>query len=108
LTDFCGAVQVWTLREYDSPEPIILSVGEDAEVSIGDVARGIARAMDFRGPVVFDASKSDGQFKKTACNAKLMRLRPETTFTPIDEGLQRACDWFVANYNHARRGDHLH
>jgi len=30
------------MRSYHSPEPIILSVGEEDEVSIGDVARHIA------------------------------------------------------------------
>lgn len=30
------------MREYHSPEPIILSVGEDEEVSIADVARYVA------------------------------------------------------------------
>ena len=89
---------MWTLRDYDSPEPIILSVGEDAEVSIGDVARSIARAMDFRGQVVFDSSKSDGQFKKTASNAKLRRLYPDFKFTPMDVAIRESVDWFVAHY----------
>ncbi len=30
------------MREYHSPEPIILSVGEEDEVSIADVARAVA------------------------------------------------------------------
>ena len=33
---------VWVMRNYHSPEPIILSVGEEDEVSIGDVARHVA------------------------------------------------------------------
>ena len=39
---------VWALREYNEPDPIILSVGPEDEVAIGDVARSIARAMDFK------------------------------------------------------------
>jgi hypothetical protein len=31
------------MRSYHSPEPIILSVGEEQEVSIADVARLVAR-----------------------------------------------------------------
>lgn len=30
------------MREYHSPDPIILSVGEEDEVSIADVARCVA------------------------------------------------------------------
>ena len=33
---------VWVMRSYDSPEPIILSVGEEDEVSIADVAKYVA------------------------------------------------------------------
>lgn len=40
---------MWVLCNYHSTEPIILSVGEEDEVSIADVARYIADAMDFRG-----------------------------------------------------------
>lgn len=97
---------VWVMRSYHSPDPIILSVGEEDEVSIGDVAHHIARAMDFKGNIVFDSTKSDGQFKKTASNAKLRSLYPEFQFTPIDEGLKQACDWFVSNYEAARKGGH--
>jgi len=95
---------VWVMRSYHSPEPIILSVGEEDEVSIADVARYVAEAMDFRGNIVFDTTKSDGQFKKTASNAKLRELYPEFQFTPIQQGLKQACDWFVANYEKARKG----
>uniref|UniRef100_A0A7S3H4Z8 GDP-L-fucose synthase n=1 Tax=Spumella elongata TaxID=89044 RepID=A0A7S3H4Z8_9STRA len=95
---------VWVMREYHSPEPIILSVGEEDEVSIADVARAVAKAMKFEGNIVFDTTKSDGQYKKTASNKKLRELYPDFEFTPIDQGLQQACDWFVANYETARKG----
>lgn len=95
---------VWVMRSYHSPEPIILSVGEEDEVSIADVARSVATAMDFQGKIVFDTTKSDGQFKKTASNTKLKQLYPEFKFTPIDEGLKASCKWFEENYDVARKG----
>jgi GDP-L-fucose synthase len=42
---------VWSLREYNEIEPIILSVSEDAEVSIGQVAKSIVDAFDFGGEI---------------------------------------------------------
>ncbi|CAM9156543.1 unnamed protein product [Discosporangium mesarthrocarpum] len=98
-----GALMVWVMRSYDSVDPIILSVGEEDEVSIADAAKLIADAMDFEGEVVFDTSKSDGQFKKTANNGKLKSLYPDFKFTPMKEGLKQACDWFTANYDTARK-----
>jgi len=94
---------VWTMREYHSPEPITLSVDEEAEVSIKDVALAVVKAMKFEGEVIFDTDKADGQFKKTACNKKLRSYRPDYQFTSIEDGIQKAVDWFVENYETARK-----
>ena len=95
---------VWVMREYHEPTPITLSVDEDAEVSIKDVALSVAKAMKFpEEDIVFDTSKADGQFKKTAANKRLRALKPDYKFTTIDEGIQKSVDWFVENYETARK-----
>jgi len=94
---------VWVMREYHSPEPIILSVGEEDEVSIEHVARSVAKAMEVDN-IKFDTTKSDGQFKKTASNAKLRTFLPDFKFTPIEEGIQKTVEWFTDNYDTARKG----
>jgi GDP-L-fucose synthase len=43
---------VWVLRHYNDVDPIILSVGEEDEVSIRDVADMIVDAMEFKGQVI--------------------------------------------------------
>eukprot|EP00041_Stephanoeca_diplocostata_P004245 m.42091 g.42091 ORF g.42091 m.42091 type:complete len:327 (-) comp15000_c0_seq2:1306-2286(-) len=93
---------IWVLEEYDEVTPIILSVPEEDEVSIKDVVHMVAEAADFKGKIVFDTTKSDGQFKKTANNAKLMKLVPGFNFTPIRDGIQQTVDWFTSNYDIAR------
>ena len=98
-----AALTAWALRSYDAPEPIILSVGEEEEVSIRDAALAVADAMGFTGRVVFDAAKADGQYKKTASNAKLRALRPGYAFKPFREGVAETVAWFKANYETARR-----
>ena len=94
---------LWTLRDYDSVEPIILSVGEEEEVSIKDVVMAIAEAMEFKGQITFDTTKADGQFKKTASNAKLRTYLPDFKFIDIKAGIKKSVDWFVANYDIARK-----
>lgn len=96
-------LMIWTLREYTEAEPIILSVSEEAEVPIADVAKAIAEAMNFTGQLVFDTTKADGQFKKTANNAKLMKYLPDFKFIGMQEGIKRSVDWFVQNYETARK-----
>ena len=39
----------------------------------------------------YDTDKSDGQFKKTASNAKLMRYLPNFAFTPFEKGTGVSC-----------------
>lgn len=94
---------VWVMREYHDPTPITLSVDEEEEVSIKDVALAVAKAMKFEGEVVFDTTKADGQFKKTACNKKLRKYRPDYKFISIEDGIQKSVDWFVENYDTARK-----
>lgn len=94
---------LWVLREYDEVEPIILSVDEEDEVSIKESAEAVAQALEFKEKIIYDTSRSDGQFKKTASNAKLRRYRPDVTFTPFNQALKETCDWFVSNYDTARK-----
>jgi GDP-L-fucose synthase len=58
--------------------------------------------MEFKGELIFDTTKSDGQFKKTASNGKLMKLHPAFKFTPIKDGIKRTVHWFKENYDKAR------
>ncbi|CDS06741.1 Putative GDP-L-fucose synthase [Lichtheimia ramosa] len=94
---------IWTLREYQEIDPIILSVGEKDEVSIKDVADAIVKALDFKGDYSFDTSRADGQYKKTASNEKLMKYIPDFEFTPFEQAVQESVDWFVANYDTCRK-----
>lgn len=92
---------LWVLENY-SGEPIILSPNENEEVSIKNVAELIAKEFDYDN-IKFDTSKSDGQFKKTADNTKLIDLYEEFKFTTIEEGIKKSVNWFMNNYKIARK-----
>ncbi|XP_028660091.1 GDP-L-fucose synthase isoform X1 [Erpetoichthys calabaricus] len=94
---------IWVLREYPEIDPIILSVGEEDEVSIREAAESIVEAMGFEGQVIFDVTKSDGQFKKTASNKKLCKYRPAFEFTSFQQAVKETCRWFEDNYSTARK-----
>ncbi|XP_078050198.1 GDP-L-fucose synthase-like protein [Augochlora pura] len=93
---------IWVLREYESVEPIILSVDESEEVTIAHVAEAIAQAFNFKGKIEYNLSAADGQYKKTASNAKLRKYLPDFKFTPFDQAIKESVDWYIANYNQAR------
>ncbi|KAJ3161147.1 hypothetical protein HDU86_007769 [Geranomyces michiganensis] len=61
-------------------------VGESEEISIKEVAEAVVSAIGFEGSIAWDRSKADGQYKKTASNAKLLSLLPDFQFTPFQAG----------------------
>jgi GDP-L-fucose synthase len=99
-----GELIIYVLKNYKEIDPIILSVDEEDEVSIKDIAYMIAAAFDIPFyKIVFETSKSDGQYKKTATNKKLRNLLPDYKFTALKDGIYETCKWFKENYNISRK-----
>ena len=98
-----GKLIMWVLESYLEKSPIILSVGEEQEVSIRHIATLVAKKFNYQESMIFDNSKPDGQYKKTASNAKLRRLIGNFNFTDIEEGINKTIDWFESNYNKVRK-----
>jgi len=98
-----GRLFIWAIRNYEDIEPIIFSVDESDEISIADVAKLVLEAFEFKGNVVYLTDKADGQYKKTASNAKLRKLLPDFKFTPMNEAVEETVKWFNANYDVARK-----
>jgi GDP-L-fucose synthase len=78
-------------------------VDEKDEVSVRTVAESIARAFDFLGEIRYDSTQADGQFKKTASNAKLRSYLPDFQFTPFQQAVNDTVHWFKQNYDTARK-----
>jgi GDP-L-fucose synthase len=95
-----GNITQWVLGNYDDSEPLIIS--PDEEISIDVIAQEIAHRMGFEGNVVYNG-KMDGQLKKPSNNMTLKHFLPDYKFVPIEEGLQKSIDWFVENYEDARK-----
>ena len=91
----------WVLHNYNENEPIILSTSE--EVSINDVVGIIVELMNFKGDVIFDSSKPDGQFRKPSDNSKIKNYLPKFQFTPLYTGLRETIEYFEKNYNLLRK-----
>jgi GDP-L-fucose synthase len=91
----------WVLNEYIESEPIILS--NSIEIPIKDIVNMIAKEMGFKGNIVFDVTKPDGQFRKPSDNGKLRKYLPDFKFTPIEEGLKETINWFNENYDKIRK-----
>jgi GDP-L-fucose synthase len=93
---------MWTLLNYDD-ETIILSVSESAEISITDIAELITKHMDYTDLILYDDRFSDGQYKKTADNARLIKQHGNYKFTAIGDGIEKTVKWFLLNYANSRK-----
>jgi GDP-L-fucose synthase len=91
----------WALDNYDESEPIIFS--NSVEISIMDLVDLLVKEFNFKGKVVFDNSKPDGQFRKPSDNSKLKSYLHNFEFTPIEKGLKETINWFIENYDKTRK-----
>jgi len=84
-------------ERYNSSDPV--NLGSGMEISIKDLAEMIARLTDYKGEIVWDTSKPNGQPRRA-----LDVTRAKDTFgfeakMPFEEGLMKTIVWFRAHQN---------
>ena len=94
--DDVAEIVKWVLYNYNESEPFIISPNE--EISMAVLAQTIMFKMNGNGTIAYDHTKPDGQLRKPSDNSVLKRSLPEFQFTPIEEGLRRTIEWFLAEY----------
>lgn len=87
---------LWVAENYDGFEPV--NIGNTEQISIRDLAQMIAEIFEFKGSIIFDSSRPDGQFQKPSSNAKLRNLGWCGTYTPLHEGLTETIRHFQKVY----------
>ena len=80
-------------ERYNSSDPV--NIGSSFEISIKDLTEKIARMTGFKGYIVWDTSKPNGQPRR-----KLDTSRAEERFgfkatTDFETGLQTTIDWYI-------------
>ena len=94
---------LWILENYNEDDNLILSSCVKDEISISDLSLLIAKIFNYENNCFFDKSYSDGQYKKTVDNLKLLNLIGNFNFTPINIGIEKSIKWFINNYNICRK-----
>lgn len=78
--------------DWPSPDPI--NLGSGMEITISELANKISSLIGYKGEIVFDTSKPDGQMKRSYDLTKVTKLgfKAETDF---DKGLHQTIQWYV-------------
>ena len=78
---------------YDGRDPVNLGAGR--EISIRELAEVIARETGFKGEIVWDASKPDGQPRRALDTTRAEELFGFRARTDFLEGLRRTIEWYA-------------
>jgi GDP-L-fucose synthase len=88
------------LHKYNDPlYPI--NVGSKTDISISHLSTLVAGIVGYKGRIVFDMSKPDGQMKKLLSNEKMQKHFGQQMFTSLEDGIKRTVDWYESNYNNS-------
>jgi GDP-L-fucose synthase len=97
----CAEAIVLAAEGYDRPEPVNLGAG--FEISIRDLAELIAELTGFRGRLVFDRTKPDGQPRRSLDVTRARNSFGFAATTDFRTGLKRTIEWYQAQRHPASR-----
>jgi GDP-L-fucose synthase len=88
----CARAIVLATERYDDPEPV--NIGAGFEIGIRDLAELIAEQTGFRGRLVFDRSKPDGQPRRMLDVSRAEKRFGFKATTDFRAGLRHTIDWY--------------
>jgi GDP-L-fucose synthase len=90
----CAEAIVLAAQHYESPEPVNLGAG--FEISIRDLAELVADLPGFKGRLIFDRTKPDGQPRRSLDVTRARNSFGFSATTDFRSGLQRTIEWYRA------------
>jgi len=84
---------VLATEKYNQPEPVNLGAG--FEISIKDLVEKIARIMNFKGKIIWDKTKPDGQPRRCLDVSQAKKYFGFTAKTNFDDGLRQTINWYL-------------
>ncbi len=86
-------------NQYDhitSPMQSHLNVGYGSDITIAELTSAIAKAINYSGKIIFDATKPDGAPQKWMSSARINQLGWQPTIT-LTDGLNRTYRDYVSS-----------
>ena len=83
---------VLATEKYNKPEPV--NLGSGFEISIRDLVSLIAKLTGFKGQIIWDTSKPDGQPRRLFDSSKAEKEFGFKSRTSFEEGLRKTIEWY--------------
>ena len=83
-------------EKYNKSDPV--NVGAGFEISIKDLAGLIAELIGFKGRVIWDKTKPDGQPRRMLDTKKAFKEFGFQARVDLKEGLKKTIDWYKTHY----------
>ena len=80
-------------ENYDKPDPVNLGASE--EITIKELVKLIAQLTEYKGKIVWDTSKPDGQPRRCLETSRAKKEFGFEAKTDFVEGLKRTIDWYL-------------
>jgi len=81
------------LEQYDGSDPV--NLGNGREHTIADLSETIKRIVGFKGEIVWDNTKPDGQPRRCLDTSKAKELFGFEAATDLEDGLKKTYEWFL-------------
>lgn len=94
---------VMATEQYDQPEPI--NLGSGMEITVRNLLELVAELTGFRGEIIWDASKPDGQPRRSLDTSRARQAFGFQAQTDFREGLRQTIDWYLAHRHNLELGD---
>jgi len=92
-------------EQYDQPDPV--NLGSGREVSIKELVESIASLIGFKGRIVWDTSKPNGQPRRCLDVSRARERFGFTADTDLETGLGLTVEWYLTSRHHDRKSSNM-
>lgn len=90
----CAEAIIAATEKYNKQDPV--NIGAGFEISIKDLVEKIRRLIGFKGEIVWDRTKPDGQPRRCLDTSKAYKEFGFKAKTVFDKGLKDTIDWYIS------------
>jgi GDP-L-fucose synthase len=92
----CADAIIFAAEKYNKSEPVNIGIG--SEISVKDLVQLICRLIGFKGEIVWDPSKPDGQPRRCLDVKRAFNEFGFKATTDLENGLKQTIEWYKNIY----------